>query len=330
MKHLLLAITCVVSVACWLPAQAQTPLEWLERMERAERTVALDGVRLTQFFLPAPLPPVEERVLRLGTRYRIEYLQPPARRGEVLIDDGLHRFHYVPRLKRVQSLPSDQPLILRRRRELLQRLRRGEILLEAREAESVAGRRAVLLEAKNRQGQPLRRWWIDRDHGVILRMEELTPRGEVRMRTEYIRLTVPAVVPPERFTPRFPAQARQMDMLPPSRAFASVEEAQLLVPFTIREPQPLPKGFQLVEVRLRLVRQRPLVSLHYTDEVTSIALFQTRLPLRADAPLLKALTPLGARVEAWRDGDVNLILVGNAPLEVFEQMRKAVKQGRTP
>lgn len=325
MKYILLAIACVINAGCWLPVRAQTPVEWLERMEHAERTVALDGVRVTQFFLPVPLPPVEEHILRAGVRYRVEYLQPPRRRGEVLIDDGLHRFHYLPQLKKVHVLPSDQPLLLRRRRELLERLRKREMVLEVKGVEPIAGRRAVLLEAKTRQGQPLRRWWVDREYGVILRMEELSPRGEVRMRTEYVRLTLPAVIPPERFVPRFPAQARRQDVLPPSRVFNSVEEAQPLVPFTIRQPQALPKGFRLVEVRMRLVRQRPLVSLHYTDEVSSLALFQTRLPLRADAPLWKSLTPLGARVESWRDGDVNLVLIGNAPPEVFEQVRRAVR-----
>jgi len=325
MRRILLAIACVVCLGCPFPAPAQTPLEWVERMERAERTVALEGVRVTQFFLPFPLPAVEEHIVRAGVRYRVEYLQPPVRRGEILIDDGLRRFHYVPRLKKVQTLPSDQPLILRRRREMLGRLRRGELSLEVKGMEPVAGRRAVLLEARTRQGRPLRRWWLDREYGVILRMEDLTPRGEVRMRTEYVRLTVPAVIPPDRFAPRFPAQARQQDVLPPSRVFASIEEAQPLVPFTIRRPQTVPKGFRLVEVRVRLVRQRPLVSLHYTDEVTSIVLFQTRLPLHTDAPLLRSLAPLSARVEAWRQDDVNLVLIGNAPPEVFEQMHRVVK-----
>jgi|GEM_PF-1036265 len=325
MRRVLLAIACVMYLRGWLSAQAQTPLQWVERMERAERTVALEGVRVTQFFLPMPLPAVEERIVKAGIRYRVEYLQPPGRRGEVLIDDGLRRFHYVPRLKKVQILPSDQPLILRRRRAMLERLQRGEIFLEVKGGEPVAGRRAVLLEARTRQGQPLRRWWIDREYGVILRMEELTPRGEVRMRTEYVRLTVPAVIPPERFAPRFPAQVRRQDVLPPSQVFASVEEAQPLVPFAIRRPQTLPKGFRLVEVRVRIVGQRPLVSLHYTDEVTSLVLFQTRLPLHADAPLLKSLAPLSARVEAWRDGDVNLVLIGDAPPEAFDQMRRAVR-----
>lgn len=315
----------LLGLGCCLPALAQTPAEWLERMERAERTVALDGVRVTQFFVPVALPPVTEHILRDGVRYRVEYLQPPRRRGEVLIDDGVRRFHYVPHLRQVQTLPSDQPLILRRRREMLGRLRRGEIALEVRGTESVAGRRAVLLEAKTRQGQPLRRWWIDREYGVILRMEELTPRGEVRMRTEYVRLILPASIPPERFAPRFPVQVRRQDVLPPFRVFSSIEEAQPLVPFTIRRPQVLPGGFRLAEVRVRMVGQRPLVSLHYTDEVSSIALFQTRLPLRADAPLLKSLAPLGARVDAWRDGDVNLVLIGDAPPEVMEQLRRAVR-----
>ncbi|GIV20899.1 MAG: hypothetical protein KatS3mg023_2650 [Armatimonadota bacterium] len=325
MRYSLVVIACVIGVGCGLSAWAQTPAEWLERMERAERTVALDGVRVTRFFLPVPLPPVEEHILRVGIRYRVEYLQPPRRRGEVLIDDGVRRFHYLPQMKRVHILPSDQPLLLRRRRELLQRLRKKEMILEVKGIESVAGRRAVLLEAKTRQGQPLRRWWVDGEFGVILRMEELTPRGEVRMRTEYVRLTLPAVIPPERFMPRFPAQVRRQDILPPSRVFASVQEAQPLVPFTIRQPQALPKGFRLVEVRVRIVGQRPLVSLHYTDEGSSLALFQTRLPLRADAPLLRSLTPLGARVETWRDGDVNLVLIGNAPPEVFDQVRRSVR-----
>ncbi|MDW8290428.1 MAG: hypothetical protein RMM06_06860 [Armatimonadota bacterium] len=325
MRGLLLAIACTLVAGGWLGAWAQTPLEWLERMERAERTVSLEGVRVTRFFLPAPLPAVEERIFRVGARYRVEYLRPLARQGEVLIDDGLRRFHYIARLRQIQILPSDQPLILRRRRELLARLRRGELLLEAKGSETVAGRKAVVLEARTRRGQPLRRWWIDQEHGVILRMEEFALGGELRMRTEFVRLTLPATIPAERFVPRFPALVRRQGVLPPSRAFSTVEEAQPLVPFPIRQPQPLPSGFRLVEVRLRLVRQRPLVSLHYTDEMTSLVLFQTRLPLRADAPLLKSLVPPGTRVEAWRDGDVNLLLLGDAPPEVFEQMRRAVR-----
>lgn len=324
MKRVLFAIV-LFNIGCWSGTQAQTPVEWLERMERAERTVALDGVRVTQFFLPVPLPPVREHIQRAGVRYRVEYLEPPPRRGEVLIDDGIRRFHYLPRLKRVRALPSDQPLLLRRRQDLLMRLRRREILLSVKGSEPVAGRRAVILEARTPQGVPIRRWWIDREYGVILRMEEMNPQGEVRLRSEYVRLTLPALIPPDRFAPNFPAQVVKQEVLPPSQVFASVKEAQPLVPFTIRQPQELPRGFRLVEVRVRMVRMRPLVSLHYTDESASLVLFQTRLPLRANAPLLRSLAPLSARVEAWRDGDVNLVLVGDAPAEVFEQMRKALR-----
>ncbi|MGQ9486812.1 MAG: sigma-E factor regulatory protein RseB domain-containing protein [Armatimonadota bacterium] len=324
MKRILLAIA-LWSIGCWCSSQAQTPIEWLERMERAERTIALDGVRVTQFFLPVPLPPVHERVQRAGVRYRVEYLQPPPRRGEVLIDDGIRRFHYIPSLKQVRVLRSDQPQMLRRRQDLLQRLRRREMLLTVRGIESVAGREAVLLETRTPQGNLIRRWWIDREYGVILRMEELTPRGEVRLRSEYVRLTLPASISPQRFVPHFPAQVKKQDMLPPSQVFASVQEAQLLVPFAIRQPQELPKGFRLVEVRVRMVGMRPLVSLHYTDDSSSLVLFQTRLPLRANGPFLKSLAPLAARVEAWRNGDVNMVLVGDAPTEVFEQMRKELR-----
>ncbi len=314
----------LVCLAC-LGAMAQTPMQWLERMARAERTVALEGERVTQFFLPAPLPPVRERIVRTGIRYRVEYLEPTPRRGEVLIDDGLRRFHYLPRLKKVQILPSDQPQMLRRRQDLLERLRRRELVLSVKGVESVAGRRTILLEASAPDGKPLRRWWIDREYGVILRMEELTPRGQVRMRTEYVRVALPATVPPERFEPRFPPQAVQQDILPPVRVFASVAEAQPFVPFTIRQPNELPKGFRLVEVRLRLVQTRPLVSLHYTDEVSSLLVFQTRLPLRPNAPFLKRLAPISARVDVWSEGDVNFALLGNAPPAVFDQIRKALR-----
>lgn len=325
MKVILLAIACLVGLGGGLSARAQTPLEWLERMERAENSVSLEGVRVTRFFLPVPLPAIEERILRAGLRYRVEYLRPAARQGEVLIDDGLRRFHYLPRLRQVQTLPSEQPLALRRRRELLARLRRGELLLETKGTDTVAGRKAVVLEAATRRGQPWLRWWLDQEHGVILRMEEFTPRGELRLRTEFVRLTLPASVPPERFLPRFPAPVRRLEMLPASHVFTSVEEAQPLVPFPIRQPRTLPQGFRLVEVRWRLVRQQPLVSLHYTDELTSLALFQTRLPLRADAPLLRSLAPPGTRVEVWRDGDVSLVLLGDASAQAFEQMRQALR-----
>ncbi len=320
----------LVAIALWslgwcASAQGQTPVQWLERVERAERTVSLEGVRVTQFFLPTPTPPVEEHIVRSGVRYRVEYLRPLVRRGEVLIDDGVRRFHFLPRLKKVDVLPSEQPLMLRRRREMVQRLRWGELVLETKDAEPVAGRKTVLLVMKSAKGKPLRRWWIDREYGVILRMEELTPRGEVRMRTEYVRLTIPADVRPDRFAPHFPAQVQQRNILPPTRVFASVDEAQPLVPFPIRQPRELPSGYRLTEVRLRLIRMRPLVSLHYSDGVSSMALFQTRVPLHDDMPLLRSLSPLEARVEKWRDGDVTLVLIGNAPAEVFQQIRTAIK-----
>ncbi len=323
MKRLIFTIA-ILWFGC-LGALAQTPMEWLERMARAERTVALEGVRVTQFFLPEPLPPVREYIVRLGVRYRVEYLQPTPRRGEVLIDDGLQRFHYLPRQKKVQILPSDQPQTLRRRQDMLDRLRRRELLLTVRDAEPIAGRHSVLLEATTADRKPLRRWWIDREHGVILRMEELTPRGEVRMRSEYIRLTAPTEVPPERFEPRFPRQAVQQNILPPARVFNSVSDAQPFVPFTIRQPRELPRGFRLLEVRVRPVRMRPLVSLHYTDEVSSLLLFQTRLPLRPDAPFLRTLAPLSTRVDVWSEGDVNFALLGNAPPAAFDQMRRALR-----
>lgn len=321
------ALFAILAICCmlWLPVQAQTPMQWIQRMERGERTVALEGVRVTQFLLPVPLPPVEERIVRVGIRYRVEYLQPPPRRGEVLIDDGVRRFHHIPRLNRVLEMPSDQPLILRRRRELIQRLRSGELRLSVKGEETIAGRRATLIETFTAQGQPLPRLWIDREYGVILRMEELTPRGELRMRTEYVQIKLPAEVPMDNFVPHFPPQAQRRVVLPPSQVFTRVEDAQPLVGFSIRQPRELPKGFRLTEVRMRILRQRPLVSLYYTDGASSVTLFQTRIPLRSEAPLLKTLASVASHVEQWEEGGIYFVLLGDADPTVFQQIRKAMR-----
>lgn len=315
----------VVLAGLTQPVFAQKPLLWLERAEQAERTVALEGVRRTLFFLPAPLPAVEEYVLRDGVRYRVEYRLPPERRGEVLIDDGVRCFRYIPRLKQVEVLSSEQPQLLRRRSQLLLRLRRGDFLLRQKGESQVAGRAAVVVEMQTRRGTPLRRWWIDREHGFILRMEEWTAQGQLRMRTEYVHLNLLKEVPIERFAPLFPAGVRRRERLQPLQVFETVEQVQPLVPFRIRVPRPVPERFWLTEVRLRMVGMHPLVSLHYTDETHTLVLFQTRLPLRADSPLWKTLADPTMRVEAWRDGYLNLMLVGNAPDPVFQQVREAIR-----
>jgi outer membrane lipoprotein-sorting protein len=157
-------------------AAAQTPSggDLLRAMLKAERTASYVA---TEVVTQRDSPTLRTRIWRQGLKRRVEFLEPPVRRGDLLVDDGTNVWLYHNRERAAVQTRS-----LRRAAEMAALNDRiGSIPTRVSGPVDVAGRRAWVVEmraAKDKK-RVVRRHWIDTATKVRLKVERFTPNGTV-------------------------------------------------------------------------------------------------------------------------------------------------------
>ncbi|MCC6728073.1 MAG: hypothetical protein IT208_01915 [Chthonomonadales bacterium] len=317
-----LATAALILAASAAPATAQAngPAIGTEAL-RARRTLALylrQGLRQryvaeqTTRLLTGRVRESRQIVKHAGPgRERIEYVSPPRMKGEVILIAGGHMLHYKPApIDRVLEGPAPLEAILTRARELLAGVRTGRVTVREVGEQVVAGQNARIVEIRTAQGRAFKRLWIDGQTGVRLRQETVSPRGDVVSTSYFTRIDYDAPLDPGEFAPGSLPKAPREALLPARPPLDSVEAAQPLVAYTIRQPRP-PPGFALRGVWVTGSRPLQTVILRYSDAVNSFTLFQRPRPVGPGAG--RAL-PERPRVRAgaaqWASGDRVFTLVG--------------------
>jgi hypothetical protein len=137
----------LLTALVWTLGWAQErPVQWLQRAQQAEETLAVAGARVVEITAGRTVQRIEERFWRQGARAeRIEVLAPPERRGEVLLYRGGRWLAMRPNAKEafeMPRMPIQGALLLKTAVELVQR---GVVLAETLPDAAVLGRSCVVV-----------------------------------------------------------------------------------------------------------------------------------------------------------------------------------------
>jgi outer membrane lipoprotein-sorting protein len=278
------------SLAGEAPSAEQVILRSLEQ----EGQVDYEGLQITLIDRGAREQRTEQVVkFKRPNRLRIEYLEPPRMRGDVVVDDGARTRRFVRALGVVAEVPRESRGLSREQRpQLLRAVRRGALRLALEGEESVAGRRAwVVTLAPTPPQRPRRKLWIDQEHGLPLRVQQIGP-GERRTDTYFQRIRFDPVLSDSDFvldvpegTPVLPRKPGRSITLAEAESIAREGWGQF---YQVRR---LPPGMTLgATIRLEL-DGKPVIQLRYGDGKRGFSLFQSAGPAPSE------------RLESWSAPD---------------------------
>jgi outer membrane lipoprotein-sorting protein len=255
---------------------------------------------------------VLESYKRLG-RLRLEFLSPESVSGRLVVDDGVSVWQYEPSQHLVIHGPSFVPPAegSERVEEILR-----SALVAVLGTEEVIGRRTVVLAMEARDAGPSRRYWVDRETGVILRTEERDATGEIVFTSFFTRISFGLNLPSAlfRFTP--PAGARTIDLYVSGDPVSTPEALQQAS--GVRVPLTLPYGYRFHTGAV--VRHGALISTSasYGDGVRTLTVFvtpaarmafpQVGTPVKMDAGAARLLDVGYFRVLMWQVRGANYAL----------------------
>ena len=271
----------------------------------------------------------EQIVYRSGfDGMRMEYNSPPVMDGEIMVDDGRVLTHLIPRTRVVRTGPSRLAELKVRTSEAEKAHRKGRLNVQYLGRERVAGRDAYVVQVTAGQRKsPTRKFWVDTDEWVKLKTQDIAPDGAVQSTSYYTRIDYLDSIPDSKFRVEVPDGYR-VDRKPGGGESLSLDEARKEVPFRILEPKHLPRGFKAVGVKVIPFRRGQMVAIRYTDGVTSFSLFQTQERF-LDRKFLDRLNegPVqpGRGIHSWRQGGLNLTLVGKLSQDQLEKIAESVK-----
>lgn len=237
-----------------------------------------------------------------GGRYRIEYLSPPKLKGTVIVSDGKKRWRVV-KGKAIWEI--DVSELTPERLDLLSENYRLTVL----GATTVVGRKAWQIAIVPKvKGKPHHKFWIDSEHGVILKGEVLDEKG---LPIAFMSVTELEFLAPT----KFPTSLFSVPKEAATNSPKQLTKLQAQSDWSVRLPDKLPFGFVLERVE-ELVLPKKLSVLHavYSDGLMRISLFVLPSDLKPSlgAPRVSVVRKLlGKRV---------LLLVGNIDENLLERI----------
>ncbi|MDQ2985212.1 MAG: hypothetical protein M3R13_00655 [Armatimonadota bacterium] len=204
-------------------------------------------------------------------------LAPISNQGTTIIDDGKQRVHYEPDEKKltIQDSPlrSVQTNDAERRFRLLSR----NYKVKSEGNETVASRKSlkVLLTPHAKEKGYSRRYWIDTETAVLLRVEWVDPSGKKQTMSNTISISYPKSLPESTFDKTFVGQPREIHIRAPARQNDFVKLAGS-VGFGPINPHDMPYGFLFIGADAIRDRNRSMAALRYTDGAANITIYQAK------------------------------------------------------
>jgi len=247
----------------------QTPQEILTLSADSEKQVNFQGIRKFKRHFGEKVYTGKARVFhQIPDRWRLEFLEPEIRKGEILILDG-KRFWRSPREKG-QTF---------RHRGLRPRFETKEIErlvsnydVEIEGEEEIAGRKAFVLRCTGKHlGRPSLTLWVDKENFLKLKEERLSPDGKITYSAEFEDIEFRGVISPQHFQP--PPGTKMREKLRRNQELNLAQAASQL-DFDVLLPKSLPQGFELGRVLIKRKGGEAVLHLAYTDGLAQISLFE--------------------------------------------------------
>jgi hypothetical protein len=271
-----LVIAALTLIPALAPASDYKGLEAMKRaMERDLRTT-YSAIRHL-FYWGGTEPTKIRRDQDDSGRNAVLALAPIARQGELSIDDGANWIQYYPdsRTLIIQESPLKRledrsPTV---RYEVMKR--NYDVRFEA--TDSVAGRRAsrVVLKPSAADSLYARRFWVDADTSVLLRVEWTDPAGRSQVVSDTLFIEYPSALADEIFRPKIVGKPRTIEVQAPKRQ-PSIDVLSDKVGFDVILPFQMPFGFFFTGADSVSANNRALAALRFTDGATNVTIYQAR------------------------------------------------------
>lgn len=299
-------------------ARAHRAQQLLEYYLKAGLARPYEATQATQLFGPTPLRSVQLVKSDGPGRMRIEYLAPPAMRGEVILVKGGRMIRYAALGKGSatgETAQADDPAA--GVEQLIRAVRAGQVTLALGPMRTIAGRQARAVIVTTSPGGPFRRLWIDPVTGIRMRQETCESDGDLTSASTITRIDLTPIFAPRDFEPINPSAIGRPDRYPAAGVFRTLTEAQALVAFPIRTPR-LPDDYRLTGCWVTILRLRRQVALRYSDGVSSFVLLQHPVAITpkgpgAFAPGRRVVRPAGT--VQWLAGGRLFTLAGRVSQE---------------
>ena len=302
----------------------------LKNMLEAEKKVCFIAHEVTTL-ARGPAVTSEQTIYRAGIKgMRMEYLSPPKLKGEIRADDGHVLAQYIPEKKIIRMQPSRlagmKPWMAHAGGMIGRR--EGGLSVEVVGRDKIAGRSAYVVEVKpEKRVGPSRKLWIDTEKWIKLKTEEITSDGTVISMSYFTKIDFVDSIPDSKFHIDRPAGVRiEREEREPHPV--PVERARHEAGFHLMEPSYLPRGFKPAGAVIIPFRDGKIVGLRYTNGVNSVSLFQTpgdKLSPKFIERLQHGPAKSGTEVYTWREGRINLTIVGRISQDEIRKIAGSVK-----
>jgi outer membrane lipoprotein-sorting protein len=292
-------------------ARAETPAgaDLLRAMVKAEQSASYSGIEVVT---QSGAPTLKTRVWRQGLKRRVEFLEPPVRRGDVLVDDGTDVWLYHSRERAAVQTKS-----LRRAADVAGLSKNPNIAARVSGPTTVAGRRAWVVELGGKGNKATRRIWIDAATKVRLRIDRFAPGGT---------LAESSALQSVQFGP---VPAARFDFTPPSGTKVTRTSGKLFTQLApakkaadwLQYPRTVPAGYVFESAIID--NKKDEAWLRYTNGVQRFSIFQQRAD---DVKALSAATQPRIVDGGWYwQGGGSRLLGVDIPSSLADQVIRSVR-----
>ena len=277
---------------------------------QASDTIRFTGRRTVTVLKDGQPDRHEEIVMRDGPQLRIEFPREGSYAGQVIVEDGNERRHYIPRTNEVRVLPT-------RREEGLQRLRAlaraGGVTTEG--GDRIAGYATTVLVVRDAMGNPLQRLAIEPESGMVLSRQVYDATGVQIGGFTFTRVDLspgpfdPSLFRIERKGVRTSTPRDELQRKARQGGYPAVGLAEST-------------GFRLEGVGLRRLPVGTLLAQNYSGPGGRLSLYALRAAV--DPATLRKQGGKRLRSVSWVDGGVTYVLLGPQDDSTLARLKAAV------
>lgn len=266
------AALLMVSLAAW-SAAAPAAEDLLRRSLSTPQEAYAAELMVTRYDAKEPLAKKVRVRFSPPAYYRREILASDGSLERLIVSDGKEERSYDPRRRAVRESEVLDPLYKRfGPEEELERLT-NNYDASVGQGPEVAGRPTWLLELRPKgRDRARRRFWLDRERGIVLKSESFRPDGSLASSMQFDRLLWDQALRPEDFRLELPAGVKKAERLKPD--YLEIEEAREASGMEARVPAWLPPGYVFESLDVIRRGRKSLIHARFSDGVEVISLFQ--------------------------------------------------------
>ena len=310
-KHHLFCISILASLL-WVPQILFADISTLERIAEAERKVSYVGLRLETFSSSRGTRTFEEVVIHKSedASYRKVVSVVGGRRD----NNGNRRDRRERNRDRSEWIQVRSPFS----KKQIELIAQNYNLEESPSTEKIANYETNILTITPKfAGRPTKRIFFARENGVILRVEDMDAEGVLREMFVYNRISFD----PEAVERKWEVFEKEIKPRSPRSFSISLAEAEKMLKTKPIQPEYMPPGFQLQDVRSIKSKENDSILLEYTDGLVNFTLFEKEgKPFRLNERQRREETQIelgGKKVYKHRFGSTDAFRWSGAKIHFF-------------